>query len=387
MKRLAILGSTGSIGEQVLDVVEQFPARLRVVALTARTDQATLRRQLQRARQLAEGAPVFAALAEPPADAELHPPEGEIHTGHEALVEAATRDDVDLVIIAVVGMAGLPPALAALEAGKNVALATKEALVAGGELMTAAARRSGAQILPIDSEHSAIFQCLQGSQAPEIREIILTCSGGPFQDTPASELAHVSVAQALRHPNWDMGPKITIDSATLMNKGLEIIEAQWLFGVAPRQVRVVIHRQSIIHSMVEFRDTSVLAQLGRPDMRLPIQYALFYPERLANYLPRLDLLEAAKLTFEPPDTARFPALDLAYHAAETGGSLPAVMSAANEEAVRRFLAQEIGFLEITRRVADVMERHRVAEHPTLTDLLDADAWARRAVGAAAALPA
>ena len=380
MKRLAILGSTGSIGEQVLDVVEQFTDRLRVVALTARTDHENLCRQMQRASQLAGGASVYAALSAPPEGADRQTPYGDIRSGPEALLEAATLPDVDLVIIAVVGMAGLPPALAALEAGKNVALATKEALVAGGHLMTAAAARTGAALLPIDSEHSAIFQCLQGSQPQEIAKIILTCSGGPFSDTPQEALNEVSVEQALNHPNWDMGPKITIDSATLMNKGLEIIEAQWLFDVTASQIQVIVHRQSIIHSMVEFRDTSVMAQLGLPDMRLPIQYALFYPDRLANHLPRLNLLETAKLTFEAPDTDRFPALNLAYHAAETGGSLPAVMNAANEEAVRLFLQGGRRFPEITDRVAKAMDRHEVIQNPSFEQLVEVDAWARRAAG-------
>jgi len=382
MKRLAILGSTGSIGEQVLEVVEQFPDRLRVAALTARSGYESLCRQRRRAVESAAGAPVFAGLTNPPADSDLNPAAGPLHTGPEALLEAATLPEVDLVVIAVVGMAGLPPALAALEAGKDVALATKEALVAGGHLMTAAAQRTGARLLPIDSEHSAIFQCLQGSPPEAIRRLILTCSGGPFVATPKDDLAQVTVEQALRHPNWDMGPKITIDSATLMNKGLEIIEAQWLFGVPAPQVEVVIHRQSIIHSMVEFDDSSVLAQLGLPDMRLPIQYALFHPERLANHLPRLNFVEAATLTFEAPDTDRFPALTLAYQAAEAGGSLPAVMNAGNEEAVRRFLKGEIRFPEITAGVARTMAAHEIIPEPSFEDLCAADAWARAAVAEA-----
>src|SRR5207248_7258022 len=254
------------------------------------------------------------------------------------------------------------------------ALATKEALVVGGHLMTAAAGKSGAAILPIDSEHSAIFQCLQGSRPEEVERIILTASGGPFVDVPLDRLEAMSPEQALKHPTWRMGPKITIDSATMMNKGLEMIEARWLFNQPPSHIDVVIHRQSIVHSLVQFRDSSVLAQLGLPDMRLPIQYAIFYPERLPNALPRLDLAAAGTLTFERPDRDRFPALSLAYQAAEKGGALPAVLSAANEEAVRLFLEGKITFGEITRRIARAMERHALLACPEFDELLAVDRW-------------
>jgi 1-deoxy-D-xylulose-5-phosphate reductoisomerase len=373
--RIALLGSTGSIGRQVLDVAAQFPGQLEIAALTARTDVEALREQVRAVR------PRFAALAQPPASMPLATECGTLATGAGSLIEAATLPEVDLVVIAVVGTAGLPPALAALEAGKPVALATKEALVAGGHLMTEAARRSGAAILPIDSEHSAIFQCLQGARPGEVERIILTASGGPFVDAPIEQLERMSPAEALRHPTWRMGPKITIDSATLMNKGLEVIEARWLFQVPPSRIDVVIHRQSIVHSLVQFQDSSVLAQLGLPDMRLPIQYALFYPERLPNSLPRLDLSRAGALSFEPPDRDRFPALSLAYRAAEVGGSLPAVLSAANEVAVDLFLQGRISFTGITRRIAQAMDRHRVIPAPTFEQIIEVDHWAREAARA------
>lgn len=369
--RIALIGSTGSIGTQTLDVVDWFPERLEVVALTARSDAAALRDQVERYR------PRFAALSEPPAGACLETSAGTIRTGPEALVEAAALPEADLVIVAVVGTAGLAPALAALRAGKNVALATKEALVVGGHLMTAAARESGAVILPIDSEHSAIWQCLRGNEMGEVEKIVLTASGGPFVDKTREEMAAATVERALDHPTWNMGGKITIDSATLMNKGLEVIEARWLFGIPLSQIEVVIHRQSIIHSLVYFRDSSVMAQMGIPDMRLPIQYSLFYPERPPNRLERLDLVRCRSLTFEAPDLERFPALGLAYRAAREGGSLPGVMSAANEAAVGLFLQGKIPFPGIAKRVEWVMDRHEVVPEPELDELLELDTWARR----------
>jgi 1-deoxy-D-xylulose-5-phosphate reductoisomerase len=299
-------------------------------------------------------------------------------TGPEALVEIATLPEVDLVIVAVVGTAGLPPTLAALRAGKDVALSTKEALVVGGHLVMAAAA-SGARVLPIDSEHSAILQCARGSAAAEIERITLTASGGPFVDCTRAEMDAMTPAQALRHPTWQMGPKITIDSATLMNKGLELIEACRLFDLPPAHVEVVIHRQSIVHSLVEFRDGATLAQLSPPDMRLPIQYALLYPERPQNDLPRLDLAAIGSLTFERPDPERFLCLRLARAAAEAGGSLPAVMSAANEEAVGLFLNERIRFGEIAARIERVMAEHDPVPDPALEQVLAADAWARQRV--------
>jgi len=277
----------------------------------------------------------------------------------------------------VVGTAGLAPALAALQAGKNVALATKEALVVGGHLMTAAAQASGASILPIDSEHSAIWQCLRGNETAAVERLVLTASGGPFKDATREQMRAATVQDALKHPTWTMGGKITIDSATLMNKGLEVIEARWLFGIPASRIDVVVHRQSIIHSLVYFQDSSVIAQMGQPDMRLPIQYALFYPERLPNRLERLDLVQCQTLTFEAPDLDRFPALGLAFRAAEMGGSLPAVMSAANEVAVERFLQGGCPFPQIAERVQRVMDRHAWAPDPGLDELLEIDSWARR----------
>lgn len=369
-RRIALLGSTGSIGKQTLDLVDWFPDRLEVVALTARSDAETLQAQVERYR------PGFAALSHPRTSTSLESANGCLHTGPEALVEAATLAEADLVIVAVVGTAGLAPALAALEAGKDVALATKEALVVGGHLMTAAAQASGATILPIDSEHSAIWQCLRGNGSEEIEKIVLTASGGPFVDKTVAEMRAATIANALDHPTWNMGGKITIDSATLMNKGLEVIEARWLFDLPPAQIDVVVHRQSVIHSLVYYRDSSVMAQLGLPDMRLPIQYALFYPERPQNPLERLDLARCGQLTFEPPDLVRFPALGLAFRAAETGGSLPGVMSAANEVAVDQFLAGKIPFTGIAESVERVMDAHAVVPVPGLEELLELDAWAR-----------
>jgi 1-deoxy-D-xylulose-5-phosphate reductoisomerase len=373
--RVALLGSTGSIGQQVLDVAGQFPERLRIVALTARTDLETLQAEARQVR------PELVGLTEPAPGSSPRWDGGPVATGAQALIEAATLPDLDLVIIAVVGTAGLPPALAALNAGTSVALATKEALVVGGHLMTEAARRTGAALLPIDSEHSAIFQCLQGSQPNEAERIILTASGGPFVDTPLAQLEQMTPEQALRHPTWRMGPKITIDSATLMNKGLEVIEAKWLFNLPPSQIDIVVHRQSIVHSLVQFCDSSVLAQLGLPDMRLPIQYAIFYPERLPNALPRLDLAQAGMLTFEPPDRDRFPAVSLAYQAAAEGGSLPAVLSAGNEQAVQLFLEGKTAFTGIARRIACAMERHELIAAPTFEEIIEVDRWAREAVSA------
>ena len=370
--RLAILGSTGSIGTQTLSVADWFPDRLEVVALTARGDADLLRAQAERY------SPRFVGLTDPAGPDDLAGFPGGIASGPQALIDAATHPDVDLVIVAVVGTAGLAPALAALESGKNVALATKEALVVGGHLMTAAARRTGAAILPIDSEHSAIWQCLRGSGEAEVEKIVLTASGGPFVDRTREQMADATVAGALDHPTWNMGGKITIDSATLMNKGLEVIEAKWLFDLPPGRIEVVVHRQSIIHSLVYFRDSSVLAQMGVPDMRLPIQYALFYPERLPNSLERLDLVQCRTLTFEAPDRERFPALGLAFRAAETGGSLPCVMSAANEVAVDLFLTGYILFPEISERVERVMAAHPVSPNPDVAEIYRLDAWARRA---------
>jgi 1-deoxy-D-xylulose-5-phosphate reductoisomerase len=372
-RRVALLGATGSIGRQTLEVADAHPHRLEVVTMTARSDAPAL------AAAARDRAPRYLALADPEAD--LTPLAGlgaRTGRGPDALLAAATHPEVDVVVVGIVGTAGLPPTLAALEAGKTVALATKEALVVGGHLVMAAARRAGAAVLPIDSEHSAILQCLRGTAPQEVEAILLTASGGPFVDAPLHQMERMTPLEALRHPTWRMGPKVTIDSATLMNKGLEVIEARWLFDLSPSQVQVVVHRQSIVHSMVQFRDGAILAQLGCPDMRLPIQYALLYPERPGSPWPRLDLMRAGALTFEAPDRERFPCLSLAYRAAAEGGSLPAVMSAANEEVVGLFLAGRIGFTDIPRRIRRVMDAHENQLSPSLDAVLRADAWARRA---------
>jgi len=372
-RRVALLGATGSIGRQTLAVADALPDRLEIVTMTARSDAPAL------AAAARGRSPRYLGLADPEAD--LAPLAGlgaGAGRGPDALIAAATHPEVDVVVVAVVGTAGLPPTLAALEAGKRVALATKEALVVGGHLVMAAARRAAAAVLPIDSEHSAILQCLRGAAPEEVEAILLTASGGPFVEVPLDRMERLTPPEALRHPTWRMGPKITIDSATLMNKGLEVIEARWLFDVSPSQVQVVVHRQSIVHSMVQFRDGAILAQLGCPDMRLPIQYALLYPERPESPWPRLDLMRAGALTFEAPNRERFPCLSLAYRAAEEGGSLPAVMSAANEEVVGLFLAGKIGFTDIPRRIGRVMDAHENQPSPSLDAVLRADAWARRA---------
>lgn len=357
VKNIVILGSTGSIGTQTLDVVRRLPDRLRVVGLSAHRNETLLRQQAQ----------------------EFAVPLQALEWGDGAdLARLAAQDDVDLVVVSVAGAVGTQATLAALEAGKDVALATKEVLVAAGEIVMATARKSGARILPIDSEHSAIFQCLQGSDIKSVRRLLLTASGGPFRTWSKKRMAQATLTDALHHPTWpSMGRKITIDSATLMNKALEMIEARWLFDVPIEQVEVVVHPQSVVHSLVEFHDGSVLTQLGLPDMRAPIEYALLYPERIDIDLPRLDITKLARpLTFEPVDEERFPSLGLARRAAQAGGALPAVMNAANESAVGAFLAEKISFPAITALVEDTMNGHDVQTHPALDGILDADRWAR-----------
>lgn len=302
----------------------------------------------------------------------------EICWGSEGLARAATVETADVVVVAVAGTVGLGPTLAAISAGKDIALASKEVLVAAGSLVDKLVAEKGTKLLPVDSEHSAIFQCLQGEDRRKIRRLMLTASGGALKDCPIENLRFVTVEQALAHPTWSMGRKITIDSATLMNKALEIIEAHWLFGVDASRIEVVIHPQSIVHSMVEFDDGSVIAQMGIPDMRLPIQYALLYPERIDTGLPRLDITDVGSLTFSRPDPERYPGLALAYEAAEAGGTMPAVMNAANETAVYEFLEGKIGFLQIQETVRRVMHAHEPVSDPTLEEILEADAWARRA---------
>jgi 1-deoxy-D-xylulose-5-phosphate reductoisomerase len=378
MKRLAVLGSTGSVGEQTLAVAAAHPERYAVTALAAG------RRVEKLADQVRQFRPRIAAVADAAAAAALRDLLGpgvpcEIATGPIGL-EAVATADADLVVAALVGAVGLRPTLAAVRAGRDIALANKEVLVMAGALVRREVAAHGVTLLPVDSEHSAIFQALAGEDRDAIAKLILTASGGPFRTWSAERIARASVAEALRHPNWDMGPKITIDSASLMNKGLEVIEARWLFDVGPDRVEVVVHPQSIVHSMVEFRDTSVIAQLGLPDMRVPIAVALAHPERLPLDLPRLDLAAVGRLDFETPDTKRFPCLDLAYQALRGDEAAPAVLNAANEVAVEAFLAGGMSFPSIAAVNAGVLETFFQSEAGgTLRDLDDvtaADAWAR-----------
>lgn len=375
MKKLDVLGSTGSIGVSTLSLVERFPEQFRIVALAAGKNLARLKEQVSRFQPEV----VSLTRAEDAKDLRSQLPgfRGEILWGERGLNAVATHPDVEMVMAALVGAVGLAPTLAAIQAGKTIALANKEALVIAGELMTREAKRCGVQILPVDSEHNAIFQALHGHRRTQVKRIILTASGGPFLHRPARELAHVSVTEALKHPTWKMGNKITIDSATLMNKGLEVIEARWLFDLPPEQVSVIIHPQSIVHSMVEYIDGSVLAQLGIPDMVIPISYILAYPERLPlAHLPSLDLATAAQLTFFQPDMEKFPCLHLAYEALRQGGTCPAVLNAANEVAVENFLAGRLRFTDIATLNEQVLQVHTPQTISGLDILLEADRWAR-----------
>jgi 1-deoxy-D-xylulose-5-phosphate reductoisomerase len=374
MKRVAILGSTGSIGTSALAVVEAHPDRVAVVGLAAGSNAEALAAQVARYR------PSVVSLAEGGADALRRAGVDERHTriadGPSGLVEVATHPEADMVLCASSGTAALEAVLSALEAGKAIALANKEVLVMAGALVTEAARRRGVPLLPVDSEHNAIHQCLHGRQASEVTRLILTASGGPFRTWTPAALAAATPADALKHPTWQMGRKITIDSATLMNKGLEVIEAHWLFGTPADRIEVVVHPQSIVHSLVELRDGSTIAQLGVTDMRLPIQYAFSYPDRWGAALPRLDLAAAGTLEFAPPDPSRFPCLRLAYEALEAGGSMPVVLNAANEIAVDAFLEGRIGFTEIPTVIERAMDAHAPAPARTLREVREVDAWAR-----------
>lgn len=372
MKTLSILGSTGSIGCQTLDVVKSNPDKLQVHALAAGKNVRALEAQVRIFK------PALAVMMDEQGARELKGLLSDlpvkVEQGMQGLLAAVSAPEADTVLNSLSGRIGLEPTLRALDAKKTVALANKETLVAGGELVMAAAARSGTRLLPVDSEHSAVFQCLEDNPG-SVEKIILTASGGPFWGWRLEQLAQVRAEDALRHPNWDMGAKITIDSATLMNKGLEVIEAHYLFGVDYNEIEVVIHPQSIIHSMVQYKDGSVLAQLGRPDMRLPIQYALSYPERWENALERLDLV-GKNLTFLEPDLSAFPALALAYEAGKRRGTLPAVMNAANEVAVQAFLEGKCSFPGIYESVSSVCAEHKVLDSPNLETILEADAWAR-----------
>jgi 1-deoxy-D-xylulose-5-phosphate reductoisomerase len=369
--RLAVLGSTGSIGRQTLNVVRSLPGRFNVVALAAGNNVTLLEEQVRdfRPRYICagrEGDYLTDRLGR-----------GGLAAKWLEMEEMAGHPEVDLVVVATVGSAGLAPTLAAIRAGKPVALANKEVLVMAGHIITAEARRSGAELRPIDSEHSAIWQCLWGEDRESIEKIVITASGGPFRDTPRDELPKVTSKEALRHPNWQMGQKITVDSATLLNKGLECIEARWLFDVPLERIEVILHRESIVHSLVEFRDGSLKAQLGVPDMRLPIQCALTYPERLPGAaVPHLDLRLAGTLTFSSADTKQYPCLGLALEAGRRGGTHPAVLAAADEVAVQHFLAGHIRFTDIARTIQDALGAHNPVSNPSLDDVLHADAWAR-----------
>jgi 1-deoxy-D-xylulose-5-phosphate reductoisomerase len=363
---LVVLGSTGSIGRQTLDVVRSLPGRFRVIGLAAGGNVTLLEEQAREFR------PRFVWC-----DREGEYLRDRVSAAWTEMEEMAAHADADLVVVATLGTAGLRPTLAALRAGKTVALANKEVLVMAGELVTAQAKRHKAQLRPIDSEHSAIWQCLWGEKPDSVERIVLTASGGPFRDTPPEELEQVTSEQALRHPNWQMGQKITVDSATLLNKGLECIEARWLFDVPLDRIEVVLHRESIVHSLVEFRDGSVKAQLGVPDMRLPIQCALTYPERVpGNAVPRLDLKRIGALNFGTPDMRRYPCLSLALDAGRRGGTFPAVLCAADEVAIQHFLAGHLRFTEIARVIEGALASHDGTANPSLEEIVAADAWAR-----------
>jgi len=375
MKRLAILGCTGSIGVTTLDLVARFPDRFEVIALAAGKNLERLAQQVHQFRPRIVSVQDRAAALELGSLVPAY--RGKIVFGAEGLEAVATADAADLVISALVGAIGLLPTLRAIQAGKDVGLANKEVLVIAGEVVTAAAASAGVNLFPLDSEHNAIFQALRGHRLDEVRRIILTASGGPFLHRSLGELRSVSRDDALRHPTWKMGDKITIDSATLMNKGLEVIEARWLFGAPPERIHVVIHPQSIVHSMVEYIDGSVLAQLGIPDMAIPISYVLAYPDRLPlDHLPPLNLPQAATLDFAEPDLSKFQCLGLAYEALRAGGTAPAVLNAANEVVVAAFLAGSIAFLDIPRILTKVLETHVRSAADGLEVLLAADRWAR-----------
>jgi 1-deoxy-D-xylulose-5-phosphate reductoisomerase len=376
MKRLTLLGATGSIGTQTLAIVAQYPQNFRVTAMSAGSNVELFAQQIRQFR------PEIVAIAN---SAKYHDlkdalsdldPQPQLLAGSEGVIAVASYANSDVVVTGIVGCAGLLPTIAAIKAGKNIALANKETLIAGGEIIVSLLAKYQVQLLPADSEHSAIFQCLQGVPQGGLKRIILTASGGAFRDLPVEKLAEVTIADALKHPNWSMGRKITIDSATLMNKGLEVIEAHYLFGLDYDHIEIVIHPQSIIHSLIELKDTSVLAQLGLPDMRLPLLYALSYPDRLETNWQRLDLVQCGSLTFRSPDHAKYPCMQLAYEAGRKGGTMPAVLNAANESAVALFLQEKIRFTQIAELISKVCDCHRVISNPTLEDILSADQWAR-----------
>ncbi|MEH1775960.1 1-deoxy-D-xylulose-5-phosphate reductoisomerase [Nostoc sp.] len=381
MKAISLLGSTGSIGIQTLTIVAQYPNKFRVVGLAAGQNVDLLAQQIRTYR------PEIVAIYEVQKLPELQAaiaditPQPILLAGEAGVIDVARYGDAEIVVTGIVGCAGLLPTIAAIKAGKDIALANKETLIAGGPVVLPLVHKHGVKLLPVDSEHSAIFQCLQGVPAGGLQRLLLTASGGAFRDYPVQKLSEVTVADALKHPNWSMGRKITIDSATLMNKGLEVIEAHWLFGVDYDQIEIVIHPQSIIHSLIELQDTSVLAQLGWPDMRLPLLYALSWPERIHTDWQTLDLVKAGVLTFNAPDHQKYPCMQLAYAAGRAGGSMPAVLNAANEQAVALFLEEKIQFLDIPRLIERVCDRYHLHNHsdPSLNDIITADQWARQEV--------
>lgn len=379
MKRIIILGSTGSIGTSTLDIVSKFPNEFQVVGLTAATKDVQLEEQIRRFK------PAKVALADPAAAAQLQSRckglSVEILSGPEGVADVARMPEGELVVSAIVGGAGLVPTLAAIRSDKHVALANKEPMVMAGQLMQEEAHKHSVRIFPVDSEHSAIFQSMEGHRREDIRRLILTASGGPLWNMPREQMREVKPEQALQHPNWKMGAKITIDSATMMNKGLEVVEARWLFDMPAAQIEVLVHRESVIHSMVEYKDGSVIAQLGLPDMRTPISYAMKYPARVPLELPPLDLASIGTLTFFQPDHDRFPCLQLGYDALKIGGTMPAVLNAANEIAVAAYLQEGIGFLDIAEIIRSTMDAHTLRQIRTLDDALEADRWAREKAGA------
>lgn len=381
MKAITLLGSTGSIGTQTLDIVSEHPDKFRIVGLSAGRNVELFAAQIRQFR------PQIAAISAAEKLPELKEaikdlnPQPILLAGEAGVIEVARYGDSQTVVTGIVGCAGLLPTIAAIEAGKDIALANKETIIAGAPVVLPLVEKHGVKLLPADSEHSAIFQCLQGVPKDGLRKILLTASGGAFRDWPVEKLPEVKVADAIKHPNWSMGRKITVDSATLMNKGLEVIEAHYLFGVDYDNIEIVIHPQSIIHSLIELQDTSVLAQLGWPDMRLPLLYALSWPERIYTNWERLNLVKSGDLTFREPDHHKYPCMGLAYAAGKAGGSMPAVLNAANEQAVALFLEEKIHYLDIARSIEFVCDRHQNdnTQNPSLDDILNADKWARQEV--------
>ncbi|GIP52272.1 MULTISPECIES: 1-deoxy-D-xylulose-5-phosphate reductoisomerase [Paenibacillus] len=373
MKKLAIIGSTGSVGTQTLDVITQHADQFEVEGLAAGSNADLFVEQVNKFR------PKKASVSTKEIADRVRPliPSGvELYYGEEGLIEVAAGTEAETVVTAIVGSAGLPATLAAISEGKHIGLANKETLVTAGHLVTGLAKKKGVSLLPVDSEHSAIFQCLNGERMEDVERITLTASGGSFRDLSRDQLQHVTVEDALKHPNWSMGAKITIDSATMVNKGLEVIEARWLFGMSFEQIGVLLHPESIVHSFVEYRDGSVIAQLGTPDMRVPIQYALSYPERWTSSTKRLSLAEVGKLHFREMDMVRYPCLRLAFECGKIGGTATSVYNAANEVAVARFLNREISFLQIEHIIESVLSRHEVQAEPDLEAIKEADRWAR-----------